>query len=176
MQLSGTCPCAWEEGRGTAIWFPSAIPTPTSRPGYPVTRDSELVHRKREREREIELFSHLLHHLFFSHAAEQKVRPEFSACPWEAVYQDWVSLQDVCFIFLHYEAFWNSILLATGLVFGTEGTGCEADRPGLVNWLLRVGRGWACLSTSQARSVLRPWTRQGGCNNSSLKLSFSSPV
>lgn len=76
---------------------------------------------------------------FFSHAAEQKVRPEFSTCPWEAVYQDWVSLQDVCFIFLHYKAFWNSILLATGLVFGTEGTGCEADRPGLFDRLLRVG-------------------------------------
>lgn len=56
----------------------------------------------RGRERGPGLFSHLLHHIFpffLSHAAEQKVRPPFSPCPWEAVYQDWVRLQDVCFIF-----------------------------------------------------------------------------
>lgn len=119
---------------GMSIWFPSPVPPPASRPGSSVTGD---ILNSQEIGESLIVFSSLSSFFcFFSHAAEQKVHPQFSPCPWEAVYQDWVSVQDVYFIFLHYKSFWNLILLATKLCLELRAQGVNSCRPSLLVLIL----------------------------------------
>lgn len=118
---------------GMSIWFPSLVPPPASRPGSSVTGD---ILNSQEIGESLIVFSSLFFFFFLSHAAEQKVHPQFSPCPWEAVYQDWVSVQDVYFIFLHYKSFWNLILLATKLCLELRAQGVNSCRPSLLVLIL----------------------------------------
>lgn len=144
---------------GMSIWFPSPVPPPASRPGSSVTGD---ILNSQEIGESLIVFSSLF--FFFSpHAAEQKVHPQFSPCPWEAVYQDWVSVQDVYFIFLHYKSFWNLILLATKLCLELRAQGVNSCRPSLLVLILLIRppihtgyclsfffphlKAWSCLCT-----------------------------